>query len=283
MILVTGATGTIGRHLIAELASKAPVRALSREPERARAIFSPEVTVVRGDFGDPASLASALDGIDALFLLSAPGPSVAEHDLAMLRAVKGSSVKKIVKLSAFGADASPVLRAGSWHQPGERAVMESGLAWTLLRPTAFMTNRLAWASSLRAGTPVEVATAHGRHAVIDPRDVAAAAAAALLTGAHEGRGYTLTGPEALSAPEELALIAEAIGRPVSIEGVTPDVAADRLAKVGVPAGFVDAVREGYGFVRSGRAAEVTDAIPQILGRPARSFATWLSENAARLT
>ncbi|WP_146650982.1 NAD(P)H-binding protein [Labilithrix luteola] len=287
MILVTGATGTIGRLLLAELRGKAEVRAMTRDPEKARAALGAlgeTIELVRGDYDDARTLTSALEGASSLFLLAAPGPTVSDHDRAMMNAVAAAGAKrsltKVVKLSALGADASPLLRAGAWHQPGERAVRESGLAWTILRPGGFASNALGWAASLRSGTEIEVATSDGRHGVIDPRDVAAVAARALLSNELDGRGFTLTGPEAISTPDQLAILGEALGRPVVMKLVTPDHAADKMASFGVPAPFVEAVREGHGFVRSGRAAELTGSVAEILGRPARSFRTWVNDHLA---
>lgn len=285
MILVTGATGTIGRSLITELRGKAKVRAMTRDPEKARTtlgVLAEAVELVRGDYDDARSLASALDGVSSVFLLAPPGPTVVDHDRAMMNAASASdaraTLEKVVKLSAFGADATPLLRAGAWHQPGERAVRDSGLAWTVLRPAGFASNAFGWAAALRGGTPIEVATSHGRHGVIDPRDVAAVAARALLSSDLDGGAFTLTGPEALSTPDQLAILGEALERPILVKLVTPDHAADKMAGLGVPSPFVEAMREGYGFVRSGRAAELTESVARILGRPARSFQSWVADH-----
>lgn len=288
MILVTGATGTIGRLLLAELRGKAKVRAMTRDPEKARATLArlgalaETVELVRGDYDDARSLASALAGISSLFLLAAPGPTVVEHERAMMNAVATSdakaTLKKVVKLSAMGADATPPLRASAWHGPGERAVRDSGLAWTILRPGGFASNALGWAASIRAGSEIEVGTSVGRHGVVDPRDVAEVSARALLSSDLDGRGFTLTGPEALSTPDQLAILGEALGRPIVMKLVTPDHAAGKMASFGLPAPFVEAVREGYGFVRDGRAAALSDSVATILGRPARSFRSWVADH-----
>ncbi|WP_394824989.1 NAD(P)H-binding protein [Pendulispora albinea] len=278
MILITGAAGTIGRELVKELrAARIPVRAMTRNPAKARAALGEELELVRGDFTDSRSLASALPNVRALFLLTAAGPWVADHDAAMLRAVKGTSVQKIVKMSAFGAGTAP-LASSRWHEPGERGVMESGLAWTVLRPAGFASNAQAWVPAIRAGDAIELATGDGRHAVVDPRDVAAVAARALATDTHDGSIYELTGPEPLTAAEQIATLGRALGRSIATRDVTPEMAADRMREAGTPAAFADAVREGYAYVRAGNAASQSDAVERILGRAPRSFEVWVRDH-----
>ena len=157
--------------------------------------------------------------------------------------------------------------------------MGSGLAWTVLRPAGFASNALAWAPQIQAGAPIPVATGEGKHAVVDPRDVAAVAARALTSDAHDGRAYSLTGPEALSTPEQVAILRDVLGLPIAIEAITPTVAADRMRAVGVPGAFADAVLEGYTFVRDGLAAGRTDAVARVLGRAPRSFEAWAHDHA----
>lgn len=277
MILVTGATGTIGRALVKELNGN--VRALVRDPDRARALLGPTPQLARGNFDDPASLDEALDGVSAVFLLSAPGPTLAAHDRAIAAAIaRFPTVKRIVKLSAMGVDAAERLASSEWHAAGERAVQETGRAFTFLRPGVFMSNTFAWAEAIRAGTSVAIATGHGRSAVIDPRDIAAVAAVALSTDAWRDRALLLTGPELLSAPEQIAIVSEAIGKAIAIEAVTPTVMAERLRAQGAPEVFANAVREGLGYLRAGRAADVSDDVVKVLGRPAGTFARWVADH-----
>lgn len=283
MILITGATGTIGRTLVSNLlAGGAAVRAMTRDPERARPLLGSEVDLVRGDFADPPSLARALDGADALFLLTAPGPTLVDHDLAMMRAARESRLKRVVKMSAFGTEASPPLRVATWQQPGERAVMESGLAWTLLRPMGFASNVLAWSPALRSGSTIEISTGDGKQAIVDPRDVAAVAARALTSHEHEGKAYTLAGPELLGAHEQIAILERLLERRIATQDITLDVTAERMRAAGLPAALVDAFIEGYGYVREGRAAFLSDDIERVLGRAPRSFEEWARAHLSEL-
>ncbi|MFJ2557464.1 MULTISPECIES: NAD(P)H-binding protein [unclassified Streptomyces] len=277
MILVTGATGTIGSEVVRLLAERGePVRALTRDPARASVPYG--VEVVRGDFDDPASLERAAAGAAALFLLSAPGPAVALHDRAMLAAARAAGVGRVVKVSAIGTGEADQAAVGSWHLPGEEAVRASGMAWTLLRPSSFASNALAWARSVRTGEPVPNMTGTGAVGVVDPRDVAAVAVEALVSAGHDGRAYTLTGPESLSVPEQTARLGRILGRAIGTVDVPPDVARAQLLGSGMDASFVEVVIDGNAFIRSGRGAVLTGEVERVLGRPPRAFDTWVDDH-----
>ncbi|XXX72169.1 SDR family NAD(P)-dependent oxidoreductase [Sorangium sp. So ce134] len=278
MILITGATGTIGREVVRQLVERgAPIRAMTRDPARAAA-FGREVDVVRGDLEEPASLRAALDGVEALFMLSAPGPSIAAHDVAMVDAAKKGGVKRLVKLSAFGADLRS--RVGDWHRAGEHAARTSGLAWTLLRPVGFASNVLQWAAAIRAGGVVPIWTGDGRQGIVHPRDVAAVAVAALTSDRHDGRTYTLTGPELLSAHDQVAILERALGRSIETIDVPPDRVRDDMLAAGAARDFADAVFEGVSFLREGRAAALSDDVEAALGQKPLRFEAWARENLA---
>jgi len=252
MILVTGATGTIGSALVEVLAAAGePVRAMTRRS----AAFPTGVEVVHGDYADVESLRAATKGVDAAFLLDAAGPDAPAHDLAMLAAA--ADVPRIVKLSAFGIDHG----LAPWHEPGEAAVQAGEWEWTILRPSMFASNALWWLPQIRAGEPIPNPTGDGGLGVIDPRDIAEVAAAALTR--HVPGIRTLTGPETLTTPEQVEILAEVLGRPLTVADV-------------------DAPEPGYAYVRAGRGAVVTDEVPNVLGRPARTFREWALDHVATL-
>jgi uncharacterized protein YbjT (DUF2867 family) len=268
MILITGATGTIGTELVRQLVARGiPTRAMTRHPQQHR--LAPEVDVVQGDFTDAESLRQATEGVDAVFLLSAPSGSVPDHDRAMLQAM--STVRKVVKLSAIGGDGE----AAEWHRAGEAAVRSSGLAWTILRPTGFASNALRWLDAIRTGQPIPNLTGSGQQAVVDPRDVAAVAAAALLDDKHDGQLYTLTGPELLSVPDQVAQLSELLGRELAVVDVPIEVAAEHLRAAGVDELVVAAAVRGSELIRSGAEKTFTTDVEQVLGRPAGTFRGWL--------
>lgn len=278
MILVTGATGTVGSSVVRELLARGEqVRAMTRNP--AAQASRAGLDVVFGDFDKPETLEYAADGVDTLFLLSAPGPALPAHDLAMLAAARAKGIGRVVKLSAIGTpDDDAPTRLGSWHRPGEAAVHASGLAWTILRPTTFASNSLQWAAAIRAGTPAPNMFSTGAQGIVDPADVAAVAAAALTGADHVARTYTLTGPELLSVPDQVRQLGEVLGWATSTVDIELEVARQEMVASGMPSEFADVAIAGAAYVRDGANAIVTEDVARVLGRPARSFRSWAEEH-----
>lgn len=291
MILITGVTGTIGGEVARQLAATGErVRAMARDP--ARADVPVGIEVVRADFDDASSLEHAVDGAGAVFLATAPGPAVPRHDTAMLAAARAADVAKIVKLSAIGTtvagepdgpDGRGQVKVGTWHRPGEEAIRASGATWTVLRPSDYASNTLRWAQAVRAGTPVANMTGTGAQGVVDPSDVAAVAAAVLTSPAWDGRVLTLTGPEALSVPDQARLLSRALGRPVETVDIPLDVARPQMLDSGMDPAFVEVAIDGRAFVAAGRNATVTDHVEQVLGRPPHTFAAWAADHRHAFT
>ncbi|MFF3866039.1 NAD(P)H-binding protein [Micromonospora sp. NPDC001898] len=272
MILVTGATGTIGGEVVRLLAGRGePVRAMTRNP--AKAALPAGVEVVRGDFDDPESLTGAATGVEALFLLDAPGPWVARHDRAMLAAARAAGVRRVVKLSAIGTG-QQAGKVGDWHLPGEQELRSGDAGWTVLRPSGFASNALRWAPAIRAGQPVPNPTGTGAQGVVDPRDVAEVAVRALLSDAHVGRVLTLTGPELLSVPDLAERLGEVLGRRVATVDVPLGAYRESMLARGLDPVFVEVAVNGAKLIAEGDAARLTDDVAQALGRPPRTFAAW---------
>ena len=283
MILVTGATGTVGRELVRALAEHGEhVRAMTRRP--AEIHVPPGVEVVYGDADDPASLDAAFRGAAAAFVMSAqpvgsaPGPT---HDLALVDAAKRAGVARIAKLSVYDAGEGGTGPLARWHTAAEGAVTGSGLAYTLLRPGRFMTNTLGWAPMIARGDTVYAPFADLPSASIDPADIAAVAAAALTTGAHDGAAYRMTGPEALTPAEELAVIAGAIGRPLRIVEPPEEAFRTGMRKSGMSEEVVESILKR--MRDDPPAAEILPTVEQVLGRPATRFADWVARNQNRFT
>ena len=278
--LVTGATGHVGRELCAQLsAAGRSVRALSRRPEAVAE--RPHVEVVRGDFDDAASLDAALAGVSAVFsmsaqaIFSAPSPT---HDEALAAACRRAGVRRIVKLSALdGGGRDPDSPIARWVRAAEAAVIESVAEWTLLRPGRFMTNTLAWASMIQRGTVVSIPLADWRTASIDPADVARVAALALCEPGHAGKSYELSGPEALTPADELAILSEVLGRPLRLNALSNEAARAGMLRYGMPERVVDVILAGRDRERG---AEVLSTVRELTGRPPRRFADWADEQRA---
>ncbi|WP_214318292.1 NAD(P)H-binding protein [Nonomuraea sediminis] len=271
MILVTGATGTIGGEVVRLLAGRGErVRAMTRQD-----VALPGVEVVRGDFDDQPSLDDAVSGVEALFLLSAPGPRIARHDAAMLAAARAAGVRKVVKLSAIGAV--------SWHEAGEQAVRSGELEWTVLRPSSFASNALRWAPAIRRGDAIQNSTGTGTQGVVDPRDVAEVAVQALTSDAHASRVLTLTGPELVSVPDQVAVLAEVLGRDLAAVDVSPEEYHEQLIAAGMDPAFAETAANGSRLIASGGNARITDDLARALPHPPRTFATWANDHRAAFT
>jgi uncharacterized protein YbjT (DUF2867 family) len=278
MILVTGATGTVGREVVAQLlANGVKVRAMTRQPAKAK--FDDRVDVVKGDFDAPASLAAAVEGTEKVFSLTF-GPRTAAHEESLAGEARKAGVRHIVKLSALGGDGETRNDIRKWHDQGEEAIRASGIPCTVLRPGAFMSNALHWRDSIRREGKVYSNYGEGKLPPVHPRDIAAVAVRALTGSGHEGKVYPLTGPQALSVGEQVAILSDAIGRHLVYVAVTDDAARRGMEQSGMPPFLVDALLPFAAFIRSGRAAEVLPTVGAVAGRAPFTFRDWARENAA---
>jgi uncharacterized protein YbjT (DUF2867 family) len=274
--LVIGASGTVGRQVIAELvASDVPVRALSRKPGQG---FPPSVEVASGDLTRPDTLEPALKGVERVFLVwTAPASAVAA---AIARVARHA--RRLVFLSSPHQTPHPFFQQPNpmrdLHRNIEHAIEASGLEWTYLRPGMFATNAVGfWAPQIRAGDIVRWPYADARTAPVDIRDIAAVAARVLLDDSHHGRDHVLTGPHSLSQAEQVAIIGEAIGRRLRFEELTPEDARRELSAT-MPAAVVEMLMNAWAAAVD-RPAWVTHAVTELTGRPARAFADWARDHA----
>jgi len=272
MILVTGATGTVGRQTVLQLlATGAEVRALTRHPEGAR--LPGAVEVMGGDLSEPGTLAPALKGVDAVFLV---WPfTTAEAAPAVLDAIERETRRLVYLSSAGGQRPDP---AGMFHADMERLIEESAFAWTFLRPSGFAANTRLWAGQIRANGVVRWPYGAAARSLIHESDIAAVAVRVLTSDGHGGAKYVLTGPELLTQAEQVHTIGEAIGRPVRWEEVPPDAVRDGLAAAFGDASFADHALDAWArFVEEPEL--VTSTVARIAGEPARTFREWASDHA----
>ncbi|TCJ33372.1 MULTISPECIES: NAD(P)H-binding protein [unclassified Parafrankia] len=274
VILVTGATGTIGSKVLDILAARGlQVRAVSRDPRNVP--VRPGVETVRADFDEPASLRPAMAAVRTMFLITAPVVPTARHDLALLDEARRAGVRRVVKLSAIGTgEKIGPDTVGAWHVTAEQAVRDSGLGWTVLRPSSFASNTLQWVDAIDKGQPVPDLTGPGRQGVINPYDVAAAAVEVLLSSAHVGKIYTLTGPELLTVAEQAASLSRVTGRRIGTVPMSLEQAADQMLAAGMDRSAVEVIIIGSAWVRAGRNAILTNDLATVLGRPPTSFQAW---------
>jgi len=281
--LITGATGDIGSKVVELLLERGErPRVFARDAIKARAQFGDRVQIVIGDLSDVTSLTTALKEIHSLFLVNS-GPEIPQRDAIAAIAARASGVEHIVKLSSLDvnqADVDQSLAIGAWHEQGEAAIRASGIPFTFIRPTGFMSNLLAWARSIKTEGIVRSSTGSGRRPFIHSDDIAAVATAALTSRSHLGQSLAITGPEALTFAEITTKVAAAIGKPLVYQSISDDEAARRFSATGASAEEVAAHVALWRAIREGRLAAVTGEVQRILGRPPLTLDHWLAENAA---
>jgi len=276
--LVTGATGDVGARVVEQLLQQGErPRIFVRDAQKARTCCGDRVEVFVGDLGDPASLRPALAGIDALFLVNS-GPEIPVRDQAAAEAAKDAGVKRLVKLSSM--DVEQGLAIGAWHEQGEAAVRASGIPFTFVQPTGFMSNLMAWAKSIQNEGIVRSSTGDGRRAFIHSADIAAVAVKALTTPEYTGESLPITGPEALSFAEATAKIGSVIGKRLAFETISDEEARQRYSAVSGSAAETEAHVALWRAIREDRLAKVTDNVERILGRKPITLDQWAKENAA---
>lgn len=270
-ILVTGATGNVGRPLVTELVhTGARVRAVTRNPETAG--LPPDVELVR-------SAADGLAGASAVFLNSR---ALGQELAATVESARAAGVKRLVALSAINADdddsRQPSRVRGDRNREVEQLAVASGLEWISLRPTVFASNFAGmWAAQIRAGEVVSGPYANASTAVIADADISAVAAVALLTDDLVGQRVPLTGPQALTNTELVDTIGRVLRRPLHYREVPTDLVRQRFVDLGFPAAFADAYM-GLLADTVDRPALVTHEVDKILGRPATTFADWVADH-----
>lgn len=282
MILVTGASGSVGREVVREMGkSGQPFRAMYRSKEDEGK--APEgVQTVIGDFRDPASLWSALQGVECVFLVCSPVEELVELEGNVIDACKKNpSVKRIVLNSALGAgdyDKS----FPSWHRKVEDKLRASGIEVVILRPNGFMQNTITYlAPSIREQGAFYDAMGDAKTSYVDVRDVAAVAAAALTSEGHAGKTYELNGPEAITQDDLAKRIAAKAGRAVSHVNIPREAHEKAMLGLGMPEWQVRALIELEDYYVSGRAATVDGGVEKILRRPARTMDAFLREHSQK--
>lgn len=268
-ILVTGATGTVGRLVVEELLkSGQQVRALTRNA--AKAALPDGVEVVEGDLARPETLPAAFEGVTAVHLINFAGDDYQPLETG----------DTIVKLAAEHGVRRATVLGGRADGPLEQALAASGLEWTLLHPVEFMSNTLKWwADTIRAGEVIKEPFGGRLSAMIHEADIAAVAATVLTEGGHGGKEYTLTGPEAVTTEEKVRILGEAVDADIRFEELTEEQARAKWASEGMGPEIIEFLVEALGNTPE-IGYTVVDTVERITGRPARSFAQWAAENAA---
>lgn len=279
-ILVTGATGNVGSHVVRDLRDRGvSVRAFVRDREKATHMLGGDVDLVTGDFADAASVQRAVAGVDAVFLSCANHPQQVAYETTVIDAAAAAGVRRLLKLSTIGAEPGSPL--DFWDAQGRieahlRRVFPQAV---ILRSNFYMSNLLGAADQVRGLGKVFAPADGARIGMIDPRDVAAVAAIALTTGAYDGQTLVLTGPESITyarAAEELSV---ATGRPVEFVPVPDEAARQSMVGAGMPEWLAGNVVKLFGILRRGTTDVTTGTVRAVTGREPRTFGQFARDHA----
>jgi uncharacterized protein YbjT (DUF2867 family) len=276
MILVTTA-GKVGSEVSRVLGQRhRPVRVVVRNAEKAAALATEGVVVFNGDLEVPASIDAAMEGVSSVVLVT---PPVVQQELNVIDSAVRAGVEHVVKITTKASADSPIARRRN-HAEIERALIASGLGYTLLRNNAYMQNFLMMAPGIVRANGFSAATGDGRVGHVDVRDVAAVAAEiAASPSAHVGKTYWPTGPEVLSGTEVAAVLSSVLGRTITFHPITFEEQKQAMLDVGLPEAVADDNATAVAMMADGDCDYLTDDVPSILGRPARSFEQFATDYA----
>jgi uncharacterized protein YbjT (DUF2867 family) len=276
MILVTTA-GKVGSEAASLLTQREiPVRMLVRDPEKAKALAEAGAEIAVGDLAVPASIDEAMAGVTSVVLVS---PAVPAQELNVVASAARAGVRHVVKATSKASADSPIARR-RWQTEIEAGLAASGVPHTLLRSNAYMHNVLALAPAIAKTSSFGSSAGKGGIGMIDARDVAAVAASIAASPApHAGKTYWLTGPVPISYYHVAAVLSELLGRTITYRELTFDQDKDAMIRAGVPEQIAEMNAQAANLTADGDAAWVTDDVPSLLGRPARSFEEFATDYA----
>jgi uncharacterized protein YbjT (DUF2867 family) len=277
MILITTA-GKVGSEAARLLAQReVPVRVLVRDPRKGTGLAQAGVELAEGDLEIPASIDAAMQGVSAVVLVS---PAIPAQELNVIDSAVRAGAGHVVKITSKASADSPIARRRGQAEI-EDGLVASGLGYTLLRNNAYMQNFLMAAPSIAKTSSIGSAARDGRVGMIDARDVAAVAAAiAMSPAAHAGKTYWPTGPEAITFPDAAVVLSRLLGRPITFQPLTVEEQTQEMIDIGLPGGLAAMNAQALALFAEGDSDYVTDDVPSILGRPARTFGQFATDYAA---
>jgi (4-alkanoyl-5-oxo-2,5-dihydrofuran-3-yl)methyl phosphate reductase len=281
MILITGATGNIGTELVKLLDSNgSSLRVVSRD-EKKVAHLDPHIERVIGDLREPSVVQRAVQNVDKLFVIPVLLDPNHETDRLLFDEAKRAGVGRIVMVSSGVVrldDKNPI---GILHRQKEQLIEETGIPWTFLRPSGFMSNTLRfWLNTIKSQAKVFNPTGDGKTAPISPYDIAAVAAVVLTTNGHEGKTYDLTGPELLTTHDQVTILSKVIGKPIQCLDIPVEAAVEGMKSNGLPVAIIEALSKLWIGVRKGESTFQTNDVERLTGEPSQTFETWCQEHRA---
>jgi uncharacterized protein YbjT (DUF2867 family) len=294
-ILVTGATGTVGSEVVKQLTSISPsssghkIRAAVHSKNKAdklKQFDNKRVEIVELDYAKPETVADALNKVDNLYLQTLPIPDVTDICSNLVKEAKKNNVKYIVKLSAMGADSDPRSTILRLHGEEEKIIADSGIAYTFLRPPAFMQNFVTqFGHTIRTQNAFYVPAGDAKMSFVDARDIAAIAVGMLTNNSNGGsqqrhnKAYDITGQDALSYRQVADILSNEVGKKISYIDITEDGARKGMEQIGMSDWFIDIMIELFRTIRAGYGSETTAAVEHITGRKPISFAQFAKDYA----
>jgi uncharacterized protein YbjT (DUF2867 family) len=280
-ILITGATGKVSSGVIEKLAKSADVRlrALVRDREKAAHLAAAGIELAVGDLDKPRSLPPAFEGVDTVWLLSPSGPLAPFQQSNGLWAARQAGVRRVIRMSAVGAAHDAPTVNSRMHALSDTELMQSGLAWIVLKPHFFMQNLLGSAGPVKAQGVLYSSMAEGRLGMIDTRDIVDFTAKLLSSDGHDGRVYTLTGPQSIDFSRVASALATATGKPIKYVATPLAATREAFVKMGASDWNLIAVEDYIAAYARNWGDFVTDEIPKLLGRPALSIDDFAREFA----
>ena len=280
MILVTGASGNVGKTVLQEVAkSGAKHRAMYRSAAEAAKAPAGTETVI-ADFAKPETLSDALHGVESVYLVCSPIPELVQLESNMIDACVAAGVKHVVQNSALGAGGYDK-SFPSWHRKVEEKLKGARrLSWTILRPNSFHQNVVAFfAPTIRTQGVFYSSMRDANVSFLDVRDIAVAAAKALAGGEHAGKIYELNGPEAINYPELAGKISKVAGRKVQYVDIPMDAQKKAMLEQGMPEWMVTALLDLQQYYLNGKGGETDGLLQKLLGRAPITMDEFLAENA----
>ena len=272
-ILVLGATGNIGSQVVKQLAAAgANTRAAVHSISKADGIKGAGVSLVEIDMNNPATFQAAFEEVEKVFLLTPPFPNMVEITANLVEAAIKAQVKHIVKQSGLGTGAEPGATLLTWHREGEKMIEASGIPYTFLRPNSFMQNYSnTSARTIKTQSTFSKPMGDAKVSLVDVRDIAAVAVAALTQSGHEGKAYDVTGSEALSNEQIAEILSTVLGRKINYVDIPEDAASLGMKAAGMPEVLVDAFMDLNRIAKAGKTSAVSPVVEQVTGKKPISF------------
>jgi uncharacterized protein YbjT (DUF2867 family) len=286
-VLVTGASGTVGREVVKQLSS-APlnvnIKAAIHSLENNKKIEDDKVELVKIDYNNPESLKAALNDIDKIFLVTPEVPNAPELVSNLVTQAKISGIRYIVKLSAMDADLKADVASLRLHRQAEKIIEESGIPYTFLRPGEFMQNFINWDSPMIKEQGVFWRVGDTEVSLVDVRDIAAVAVKVLTdndngNNRNNGKIYTITGPEALSYSQMAEILSSAIGKKISYVNISEEEARRAMKDIGLSEWWINAIIEVYEYYKKGIQKQVSSAVEEVTGKKPISFSQFTKDYA----